>query len=171
MARNVDDSRNLCWTTQRGCAELRHKNPGSCKQWKICGDVFDYSLAFDFANPALAVEILRWLGMPAGTAGLLKSVWQSQKRTIQYAGESLKTAEPVMTSLPQGDPWSMIAMAAVLLIPLCDLREAIPNTDILLYVDDRSWASQSAQDCVKFGKKWKTWSSRLGLKENATKEK
>ena len=65
----------------------------------------------------------------------------------------------------------MIAMAAVLLIPLCDLREAIPNTDILLYVDDRSWASQSAQDCVKFGKKWKTWSSRLGLKENATKEK
>ena len=117
---------------------------------------FDYSLAFDFTNPAMAVEILRWLGMPAGTAGLLKSVWQSQKRTLQYAGESLKTAEPVMTSLPQGDPWSMIAMAAVLLIPLCDLREAIPNTDILLYVDDRSWASQSAQDCVKFGKKWKT---------------
>ena len=131
---------------------------------------FDYSLAFDFTNPALAVEILRWLGMPAGTAGLLKSVWQSQKRTLQYAGESLKTAEPVKTSLPQGDPWSMIAMAAVLLIPLCGLREAIPNTDILLYVDDRSWASQSAQDCVKFGKKWKTWSSRLGLKENATKE-
>ena len=88
---------------------------------------FDYSLAFDFANPALAVEILRWLGMPAGTAGLLKSVWQSQKRTIQYAGESLKTAEPVMTSLPQGDPWSMIAMAAVLLIPLCDLRKRYPT--------------------------------------------
>ena len=132
---------------------------------------FDYSLAFDFTNPAMAVEIIRWLGMPAGTAGLLKSVWQSQKRTLQYAGESLRTEEPVMTSLPQGDPWSMIAMAAVLLIPLCDLREAIPNTDILLYLDDRSWASQSAQDCVKFGKKWKAWSSRLGLKENATKEK
>ena len=57
------------------------------------------------------------------------------------------------------------------MIPLCDLRDAIPNTDILLYVDDRSWASQSAQDCVDFGKKWKTWSARLGLKENATKEK
>ena len=55
---------------------------------------FDYCLAFDFTNPALAVEIVRWLGMPAGTAGLLKSVWQYQKRTLQYAGESLKTAEP-----------------------------------------------------------------------------
>ena len=67
---------------------------------------FDYSLAFNFTNPAMVVEILRWLGMLEGTS--------------------------------------------VLLIPLCDLREAIPNTDILLYVDDRSWASQSAQDCVKF---------------------
>ena len=38
---------------------------------------FDYSLAFDFTNPAMAVDILRWLGMPAGTAGLLKSVWLS----------------------------------------------------------------------------------------------
>ena len=65
----------------------------------------------------------------------------------------------------------MIAMTAVLMIPLCDLRGAKPNTDILLYVDDRSWASQSAQDCVDFGKKWKTWSARLDLKENATKEK
>ena len=75
---------------------------------------FDYSLAFDFTNPARAVEMLRWLGIcRQGTAGLLKSVWQSQKRTLQYAGESLKTAEPVTTSLPQGDPWSMIAMAAV----------------------------------------------------------
>ena len=84
---------------------------------------------------------------------LLKSVWQSQQRTLQYAGESLQTAEPVTTSLPQGDPWSMIAMAAVLLIPLCDLGEATPNTDILLYVEDRSWVSESAQDCVDFGKK------------------
>ena len=33
---------------------------------------------------------------------------------------------------------------------LWDLREAIPNKDILLYVDDRSWASESAQDCVDF---------------------
>ena len=39
------------------------------------------------------------------------------QRTFQYAGESLKTAETVTTSLPQGDPWSMIAMAAALLIP------------------------------------------------------
>ena len=31
----------------------------------------------------------------------------------------------------------MIAIAAVLLIPLCDLREAVLNTDILLYVDDK----------------------------------
>ena len=65
----------------------------------------------------------------------------------------------------------MIAMAAVLPIPVCYLREAFPNTDILLCVDDRSWASELARDCVNFGMQWKTWSSRLGLKENASKEK
>ena len=161
LAGNVDGSRNLWWTTQGGCAQLRHKNPGSCMEnlWRRL--IAPWHLT---TNPAM-------YGMPEGTARLLKSVWQSWQRTFQYAGESLKTAELVMTSFPQGEAWSMIAMAAVLLILLCDLRGAIPNTDILLYVDDRSWASQSAQDCVKFGKKWKTWSSRLGLKENATKEK
>ena len=40
----------------------------------------------------------------------------------------------------------MIAMATALSIPVCDLREAVLHTDILLYVDDRPWASESAQD-------------------------
>ena len=46
----------------------------------------------------------------------------------------------------------MIAMAAVLLLSLCELCEVVSKTDILLNVDDRSWASTSAQDCVNFCK-------------------
>ncbi|CAE8605483.1 unnamed protein product [Polarella glacialis] len=132
---------------------------------------FDYSLAFDFASPKLAAEIFEWLGMPIGTASLILSVWESQRRVLQYAGEANTNPEEVKTSLPQGDPWSLIAMAVVLLLPLLDLRRGPETTDIMLYVDDRAWASTNASDCMNFGRKWKDWSSRLGLKENEAKEK
>ncbi|CAE8741494.1 unnamed protein product [Polarella glacialis] len=100
---------------------------------------FDYSLAFDFTSPKLAAEIFEWLGMPIGTANLILSVWESQRRVLQYAGEANTNPEE--------------------------------TTDIMLYVDDRAWASTSASDCMNFGRKWKDWSSRLGLKENEAKEK
>ncbi|CAE8653111.1 unnamed protein product [Polarella glacialis] len=132
---------------------------------------FDYSLAFDFTSPKLAAEIFEWLGMPIGTANLILSVWESQRRVLQYAGEANTNPEEVKTSLPQGDPWSLIAMAVVLLLPLLDLRRGPETTDIMLYVDDRAWASTNASDCMNFGRKWKDWSSRLGLKENEAKEK
>ena len=48
---------------------------------------FDYSLAFDFTNPAMAVELIRWVGMSEGTAGMLKSVAQSQLPALQYGGK------------------------------------------------------------------------------------
>ena len=63
---------------------------------------FDYFLACEFTNPAMVVGILRWLGMPVGTARLLKSGWQCQHRKLQHPGEFRNTAEPVTTSLPQG---------------------------------------------------------------------
>ncbi|CAE8741924.1 unnamed protein product [Polarella glacialis] len=132
---------------------------------------FDYSLAFDSTSPKLAAEIFEWLGMPIGTANLILSVWESQRRVLQYAGEANTNPEEVNTSLPQGDPWSLIAMAVVLLLPLLDLRRGPETTDIMLYVDDRAWASTNASDCMNFGRKWKDWSSRLGLKENEAKEK
>ncbi|CAE8731357.1 unnamed protein product, partial [Polarella glacialis] len=100
---------------------------------------FDYSLAFDFTSPKLAAEIFEWLGMPIGTANLILSVWESQRRVLQYAGEANTNPEEVNTSLPQGDPWA--------------------------------WASTNASDCMNFGRKWKDWSSQLGLKENEAKEK
>ncbi|CAE8638515.1 unnamed protein product, partial [Polarella glacialis] len=99
---------------------------------------FDYSLAFDFTSPKLAAEIFEWLGMPIGTANLILSVWESQRRVLQYAGEANTNPEEVNTSLPQ---------------------------------DDRAWASTNASDCMNFGRKWKDWSSQLGLKENEAKEK
>ena len=109
--------------------------------------------------------------MPEGTAGLLKSVWQSQKRTLQYAGESLKTAEAVTTSLPQGDPWSMIAMAAVLLISYGTSEKRYPTrTSSCTWMTDHGRRNRRRTAWIS-GKKWKTWSSRLGLKENASKEK
>ena len=112
-------------------------------------------MANDFTNPAMTVGDTWHAGGHSGAAGVGLAVPASHAPVP--LGESRKTVEPLLTSLPQGDPWSMIAMAAVLVILLCDQREEVPNADILLYVDDKSCASESSQDCMNFGIKCSTW--------------
>ena len=63
---------------------------------------YDYSLAFDYTNPRIAIAIFKWLGMPEGTAEVIASVWTRQVRILQYAGEANPMPHTVTTSLPQG---------------------------------------------------------------------
>ena len=80
---------------------------------------FDYSLAFDYTNPAAVIAVFAWLGMPRGTALVLSAVWTAQRRVLQYAGEANPRVQPVGASLPQGDPWSMLAMTVLMKTEPC----------------------------------------------------
>ena len=73
------------------------------------------------------------------------------------------------TSLPQGDPWAMLATAVVLLAPLYDLKRNFPTVKATIYVDDRNRVANTAQECIDYGDAWCQLSACLGLKENDDK--
>ncbi|CAK0848374.1 unnamed protein product, partial [Prorocentrum cordatum] len=130
---------------------------------------YDYTLAFDQTDPKLAVAVLRKLGCPRTVAAILEQVWTGQLRYMQYQGVTLRRPEEVGTSLPQGDPWSMIAMVAVLHLPITAIVARFPGTELSCFVDDRSWKSSTAQELLAVGEEWRKWSLVLGLKESEAK--
>lgn len=108
----------------------------------------DLTKAFDFADPTLAIRVLRHLGMATRTARLLQFAWTHQVRYLQFAGETLSRPSHVRSSLPQGDVFSMLGMTAVL-IPIANLIQAAhPCTVQSLYADDRSWASPDVPELL-----------------------
>ncbi|CAK0832491.1 unnamed protein product [Prorocentrum cordatum] len=130
---------------------------------------YDYTLAFDQTDPKLAVAVLRKLGCPRAVAAILEQVWTGQLRYLQCQGVTLRQPEEVGTSVPQGDPWSMIAMVAVLHLPITAIVARIPGAEFSCFVDDRSWKSSTAQELLAVGGEWRKWSLVLGLKENEAK--
>ena len=130
---------------------------------------FDYSLAFDMAEPSLAIYVLKRVGMPSHWAHLLLSLWSQQRRYLQFAGETLPDLQTVRHSLPQGDPWSLIGMSALLLAPTL-ASQNIPGVSCVTFVDDRTILAHDPQSCVQAAQAWQTWSAILGLRENMDKE-
>jgi len=78
---------------------------------------YDYTLAFDYTHPELVETAFTHLGMPLCTSRMLGALWQHQTRYLQYAGHTDMNPDEVESSMPQGDAWSMLAMAAVLAGP------------------------------------------------------
>jgi hypothetical protein len=129
----------------------------------------DYSLAFDMLDPGLADLQLRQAGLPAGFAGVLRSVWQDQHRLLQYGGLTHPRPVRVTTSLPQGDPWSLVAMVLALAGPTADICARYPRTVLRTFVDDRTFVAPSAQEAREVEEAWGAWSERLALQENSAK--
>ncbi|CAK0799301.1 unnamed protein product, partial [Prorocentrum cordatum] len=130
----------------------------SCHQGDFIAS-YDYTLAFDQTDPKLAVAVLRKEAR----------VWTGQLRYLQYQGVTLRQPEEVGTSLPQGDPWSMIAMVAVLHLPITAIVARFPGAELSCFVDDRSWKPSTAHELLAVGEEWRKWSLVLGLKENEAK--
>ena len=130
---------------------------------------FDYSLAFDMTDPALVLHVFQHKGMPKSWLRVLSSVWLNQRRLLQYGNECLDRAVAVQHSLPQGDPWAMAAMTALLLAPLHAIRSECPNTRNYSFVDDRTVTAPTLPECLRAETVWKRWSRILGLRENESK--
>ncbi|CAK0891341.1 unnamed protein product, partial [Prorocentrum cordatum] len=130
---------------------------------------YDYTLAFDRADPELAVAVSRKLGCPRAVAAILEQVWAGQLQYLQCQGAALRRPEEVGASLTQGDPWSMIAMVAVLHLPITAVVARFPGAELSCFVGDRSWKSSTAQELLAVGEEWRKWSLVLGLKETEAK--
>ena len=128
----------------------------------------DYSLAFDHCSPATTTWLLQRLGLPPGIGSMLMAAW-SQQRYIEYDGCVLTDPQQVHNSLPQGDPWSMYGLIALLSPPTRQINAQFPSTIHRTYVDDRTWASPTCAQALAVQQCWAHWSNLLGLKENPTK--
>ena len=131
---------------------------------------FDYSLAFDHVRPALVCGLMKYLGMPVGLADMLLALWGQQERYLQLHGCTARQPELVSTSIPQGDPFSMLAMSLLLTVPYRDLKAQHEAAVWMRYVDDRTWVAPTARQCVLIGHQWRQWSLTLGLEENEAKD-
>ena len=131
---------------------------------------FDYSLAFDCVRPRLVERLWTHFGMPNGALNMVMSVWCGQRRYLQLFDAVCPTPALVSTSIPQGDPWSMLAMVCMLVAPLVDIKGSRPGAVVSLYVDDRSWITDTAASCLRVAQQWRDWSARLGLTENGDKD-
>ena len=127
------------------------------------GTSWDYSLCFDYVDPWVAEEALRLLGMPDGLRIILATQWTTQRRWLQLDGATLPEPEQVDGSLPQGDPWSPLALTAVLAGPLFEAQAAAPRAEFTLFVDDRTWTAPTAPELFRAAEVWREWTLVLGL--------
>jgi len=67
----------------------------------------------------------------------------------QYAQERLPQQQNVSQSLPQGDPWCMAAMTAVLLVGVNAVQTEVPDAKCITYVDDRTILAPTAPKILR----------------------
>ena len=100
---------------------------------------------------------------------MLLNQWSNQSRYLTFENFALPVPEKVSTSLPQGDPWSMLGMVALLTPAIWEISRKHPNVLHRTFVDDRSWAADTVQEARDVETIWKSWSSILQLQENNAK--
>ena len=115
---------------------------------------FDYEVAFDMMDPAIALPIMEARGMPHCVAGMLAAVWFHQRRFLQVAGCTSPEPEDVDASLPQGDAWSMIALCAVIACPAEEINEDYEESMSAMWTTERGRQPQQnyAGKLVKHGR-------------------
>ena len=129
----------------------------------------DFSLAFDYCDPRIATHIFELTGMPVKLCQMLLTQWTSQKRIITFDGFCIPEYEQVSVSLPQGDPFSLIAMVAVMMPAMYQIALEFPTVTQRNFVDDRTWAAPLAHTAMEVEHLWSTWSQALNLRENTDK--
>ena len=129
----------------------------------------DFSLAFDHLHPNIALHAFQSVGLPPSICQMLQNVWCNQKRVLLYARQACDEVQPVGTSIPQGDGWSMLAISLVLKYAAKAVQQQVPSIQQRLYVDDRTLAATDLQDALMAKELWRQWSAHLGLVENQAK--
>ena len=100
---------------------------------------------------------------------MLTALWTDQLRFLEYERIVHPEAQPVRTSLPQGDSWSVVAMVMALTPATNSIKAAFPNSVIRTFIDDRTVVSPTAAEAVQICHEWSRWSHIRGLQENLDK--
>ena len=129
----------------------------------------DLSQAFDRLRPEVALSSLTHFGFPSLLANAFQKIWSSQRRVLQWQGESFPVPCHVASSVPQGDPLSPWAMNVVLRTPTAVIRRLHPTGVLSVFMDDRSFSAEPLETGKSIWEAWKNHSACLGLRENLAK--
>ena len=88
---------------------------------------------------------------------MLFQQWTHQNRIMTFDGFCLPEFEHVHCSLPQGDPFSLIAMVAVMMPAIYQIDREFPSVTQRSFVDDRTWAAPSANVALQVEALWTSW--------------
>ena len=126
----------------------------------------DLSQAFDRLRPEVALWSLTQFGFPPQLANAFQKIWGSQRRVLQWQGESLPTPCLAASSVPQGDPLSPWAMNVVLRTPTAVIRRLHPTGVLSVFMDDRSFSAES----LETGKSiWEAWKNHIWLRHKSSR--
>eukprot|EP00438_Fugacium_kawagutii_P001524 Skav207802 [mRNA] locus=scaffold381:23573:27208:+ [translate_table: standard] len=129
----------------------------------------DYQKAFDRVQPREVCSLFKYLGMPPMVADLMLSCWSDQRRYLQYLNQFDPSVTKVSSSLLQGDPFSMLGMAVIMLPAAAEVAQTVPAVTQVLYADDRTLAAPSVDTLLESIRIWHRWGTRLGLADNVEK--
>lgn len=133
------------------------------------GLALDFAKAFDSADAYSCVEILKLWGLPPEITGLLENQWLSQVRYATYGGAVHPAPLSNCCSLPQGDAWSPISLAALLAAPLRKMQYEFPSVGQMLYLDDRTILASSIAEAKQVQVAWEEFSNLTRLKTHPRK--
>ena len=103
-----------------------------------CLMALDFAKAFDSTDFALCLAVFERLRIPAPVLNLLKAQWGRQRRWLTFAGACAQHPVVNCLALPQGDPFSPIAMSLVLMLAKRRQERLVPQSRAILYLDDRT---------------------------------
>jgi hypothetical protein len=128
----------------------------------------DLSLAFDRASTTTLFRLMEHLGAGRKHLRLLGLMWKTQSRLFAMRGVCLPHTVPSAGPLAQGDAWSPIGMSVLMLTIYLRVGFACSLSNVI-YVDDRTAVTGSAEQTEELIRMWTTTSAEAGFTENLAK--
>ena len=108
----------------------------------------DFDKFFDTVDPALACKALEQMGVPNALVRLISDAWHRQIRWVSFGGAIDPRPITGIKAIPQGDPWSMWAVAALLKPVLVKLQQGHPMVLSWQFADDRTMRARTLDDLI-----------------------
>ena len=135
--------------------------------WLCLG--LDYTKAFDSTNASLAAALFARIGVPPQVLGLLKVQWLGQKRWASFAGSVSPECLGEVPSLPQGDPWSPLALSLVLAAPTKRVQRLYPQVPAWFTLMIAGYFAPDVQTLHDVYNEWEILSTVTRLRTNPSK--
>ena len=101
------------------------------------GVSLDFEKAFDKSSWPVSIWILEQWGAPVSVLNALRAQWRSHYKFLSFDGAVHPCPVRNATGIPQGDPFSPLALACFLAAPFAKLCDQVPGSHYL-YADDRT---------------------------------